>query len=72
MTLQVSAIDSDLQAEFSRFTYFISDGNEEGLFRIDLNSGWITTNKELDREEQQMHELNVEAIDSGSPPKTGM
>ncbi len=67
----MSAIDSDEQAEFKRFTYQISDGNEVGNFRIDPDSGWVTTATRLDREESQSHSFTVVAIDSGFPQKTG-
>ncbi len=68
---QVSAIDSDEQAEFRRFTYRISGGDADGDFRIDSATGWITTNTPLDRETTPTLTFTVVAIDSGSPPKTG-
>ena len=67
----MSAIDSDEQAEFRRFTYRISDGDVDGNFGIDSTSGWITTHGRLDREQQETHMFTVVAIDSGSPPRTG-
>ena len=67
----MSAIDSDEQAEFRRFTYRISGGDVDNNFRVDSTSGWITTHARLDREQQETHTFTVVAIDSGSPPRTG-
>uniref|UniRef100_A0AC35F0G9 Cadherin domain-containing protein n=1 Tax=Panagrolaimus sp. PS1159 TaxID=55785 RepID=A0AC35F0G9_9BILA len=39
----------------------IADGNEEGKFAIDQDSGKITTVAEFDREETDMYTLQIEA-----------
>uniref|UniRef100_A0AC34F2T4 Cadherin domain-containing protein n=1 Tax=Panagrolaimus sp. ES5 TaxID=591445 RepID=A0AC34F2T4_9BILA len=41
--------------------FIIADGNEEGKFAIDQDSGKITTVAEFDREETDMYTLQIEA-----------
>ncbi|XP_035677121.1 protocadherin Fat 4-like [Branchiostoma floridae] len=49
-------------------TYFITSGNSGGNFAIDYVTGWITVDKELDREVTSSYVLTVTAYDGGSSP----
>ncbi|MBZ3877696.1 Protocadherin Fat 4 [Sciurus carolinensis] len=67
----VSAFDSDSIAGWSRFSYFIGSGNENGAFSINPQTGQVTVTAELDRESLPIYNLTVLAVDSGTPPATG-
>ncbi|XP_040330360.1 protocadherin Fat 4 isoform X2 [Herpailurus yagouaroundi] len=67
----VSAFDSDSVPSWSRFSYFIGSGNENGAFSINPQTGQITVTAELDRETLPVYNLTVLAIDSGTPSATG-
>uniref|UniRef100_A0A8C5P425 FAT atypical cadherin 4 n=1 Tax=Jaculus jaculus TaxID=51337 RepID=A0A8C5P425_JACJA len=67
----VSAFDSDSIPSWSRFSYFIGLGNENGAFSINPQTGQITVTAELDRESLPVYNLSVLAVDSGSPSATG-
>ncbi|XP_038648329.1 protocadherin Fat 4 isoform X1 [Scyliorhinus canicula] len=67
----VSAFDSDSVPSWSRFTYHIGAGNEEGAFSIDSQSGQVSVAAELDRESIPVYNLSILAVDSGAPSATG-
>nr|KAF6400970.1 FAT atypical cadherin 4 [Rousettus aegyptiacus] len=67
----VSAFDSDSVPSWSRFSYFIGSGNENGAFSINPQTGQITVTAELDRETLPVYNLTVLAVDSGTPSATG-
>ncbi|XP_024906692.1 protocadherin Fat 4 [Pteropus alecto] len=67
----VSAFDSDSVPSWSRFSYFIGSGNENGAFSIHPQTGQITVTAELDRETLPVYNLTVLAVDSGTPSATG-
>ena len=66
VTVSASDIDSTSNAELS---YSFAEASQN--FQIDEVTGLITTNKLLDREKQEMYEIIVLAVDSGSPQQTG-
>lgn len=51
--------------------YKITEGDPNGRFTIDTSSGIITTTTSLDREEQEVYVLRIEAKDQGVPPQSG-
>ncbi|XP_022237895.1 protein dachsous-like [Limulus polyphemus] len=59
----VVASDSDSDI-FGHITYHIESGNNEGLFRIDKNTGEIFVTRQLDTN-IQMHHLIISATDGG-------
>ncbi|KFO35535.1 protocadherin Fat 4 [Fukomys damarensis] len=67
----VSAFDSDSIPSWSRFSYFIGSGNENGAFSVNPQTGQITVTAELDRETLPIYNLTVLAVDSGIPSATG-
>ncbi|CAH6789163.1 Fat4 [Phodopus roborovskii] len=67
----VSAFDSDSIPSWSRFSYFIGSGNENGAFSINPQTGQITVTSGLDRESLPVYNLTVLAVDSGTPSATG-
>ncbi|XP_072481071.1 protocadherin Fat 4 isoform X1 [Notamacropus eugenii] len=67
----VSAFDSDSVPSWSRFSYFIGSGNENGAFSINPQTGQITVTAELDRETLPVYNLTVLAVDLGTPSATG-
>lgn len=62
--LVVEALDDDV-GENARITYYMNDVAE---FRIDPNTGVVTTVKPLDRESVAGYTLVVTAQDNGIPP----
>lgn len=58
---KVEAIDRDEKPENRKIFYFIVDGNEQGLFSINLRTGVLITNQPLDRENQSFYQLIVKA-----------
>ncbi|XP_023931546.1 protocadherin Fat 4 [Lingula anatina] len=58
---QTTATDRDGDEDVF-LTYDIISGNEDGIFEIS-NSGWITSAKELDREEKDQHLLQIRVTD---------
>lgn len=65
--VQVQATDADIGLN-GRIRYALSEKDlEDGSFLIDPTSGVIRTNKGLDRESVAHYELEVYAIDRGSP-----
>ncbi|XP_075785982.1 protocadherin Fat 4 [Pelodiscus sinensis] len=67
----VSAFDSDSVPSWSRFSYFIGYGNDNGAFSINPQTGQVTVTADLDRETLPLYNLTVLAIDSGTPSATG-
>ncbi|XP_062839712.1 protocadherin Fat 4 [Anolis carolinensis] len=67
----VSAFDSDSLPSWNRFSYFIGNGNHNGAFSINPQTGQVTVTAELDRETLPVYNLCVLAIDSGAPSATG-
>ena len=62
VVLTVTTADPDVGANAeSRFS--IIDGNQDGLFDINQETGEITVNGTLDREDQERHQLRVLAFD---------
>lgn len=63
----VSATDAD-SGKFGTVTYRIAAGNENGLFRIDRNTGEIFVNRphQLSTRNQPYHRLNISASDGGN------
>uniref|UniRef100_A0A8C8E6E3 FAT atypical cadherin 2 n=1 Tax=Otus sunia TaxID=257818 RepID=A0A8C8E6E3_9STRI len=64
--IQVTANDQDMGND-GQVTYSLEaeSGNLRGLFTIDGESGWITTLKELDCEDQEIYRFYVVATDHG-------
>ena len=68
--LQVHATDAD-SALYGNVIYSLTlDSNPNNNFQINPNTGWLQTNKVLDREEIAEYTLTVQAQDQGSPAKT--
>ncbi|KAF7286531.1 hypothetical protein GWI33_004934 [Rhynchophorus ferrugineus] len=63
----VSATDAD-SGKFGTVTYRIVAGNENGLFRIDRNTGEIFVNRphQLSTRNQPYHRLNISATDGAN------
>ena len=70
----VVAEDFDYEPSDRAFTYTILSGNTQSLFKIDKNSGYVSTTGRgtLDRETVPMYNITVGAVDTGSPPETGI
>ncbi|XP_051253136.1 protocadherin Fat 4 isoform X2 [Dicentrarchus labrax] len=66
---QVSALDEDLGVN-SQLTYFIQEGNSDGLFFMTSN-GTFQIVHSLDREKESLYIVTIIAVDSGVPPLTG-
>ena len=49
-------------------TYLIVDGNHDGLFTLDSNTGEVMLIGELDYETQEYHYLSINATDGGNDP----
>ena len=62
--LRVSSSDQDF-GENATASYSIIDGDEDGLFAIDVVTGDISVTGELDFEEEEIYELVVSATDVG-------
>ncbi|XP_017285390.1 cadherin EGF LAG seven-pass G-type receptor 1 isoform X2 [Kryptolebias marmoratus] len=70
--ITLKATDPD-DGEAGRLTYImepIFDNRSKKLFKIDEKTGCITTEKALDREQQDTHMFKVTVTDNGSPPRT--
>ena len=65
----MNATDRDGSAPNNAVFYLIvSGGNDK--FKVDSNTGLITTIGDIDREAQAHYSLVVEAVDKGSPAKS--
>ncbi|EDW54213.1 GM18105 [Drosophila sechellia] len=67
----VKAIDKDVRTQNNQFSYSIINGNLKQSFKIDVQTGEISTASRLDREETSTYNLVIGAIDTGLPPQTG-
>ncbi|KAH3880472.1 hypothetical protein DPMN_004386, partial [Dreissena polymorpha] len=67
IVFNVSATDLD-RAENALLTYRITNGNMGDHFRIEPGLGIIQVNHALDRETQDMYELEITITDSGAVP----
>ncbi|KAH8409560.1 hypothetical protein KR222_008523 [Zaprionus bogoriensis] len=67
----VKAVDKDVRLQNNQFSYSIINGNLKQSFKIDPESGEITTAARLDREDISRYNLIIGAIDTGLPPQTG-
>lgn len=67
--LRIQAFDPD-DGENAKIYYRLSYREERERFPFDIepDSGWIKTNRELDREEQSRYDFEVIAADSGDVP----
>lgn len=66
---RLAATDPD--AGFNgKLVYVIADGNEEGRFDIELETGLLTVAAPLDYEATSFYILNVTVYDLGTPPKS--
>ncbi|XP_003376814.1 putative cadherin domain protein [Trichinella spiralis] len=63
---QFQAVDQDVGAD-GLVTYSIIDGNEDGRWRIDPNTGKLTVQRSLDREQVPRYNLTVAASDGHWP-----
>lgn len=68
----VRAIDKDIKPQNNQFSYSIIGGNHGQAFKVDPQTGDIETAKQLDRETVPVYDLTIGAIDTGSPPQTGI
>ncbi|KAI8511673.1 hypothetical protein Bbelb_107730 [Branchiostoma belcheri] len=66
--VRTTASDDDAGSD-GDVTYFITSGNSDGHFAMDYVTGWITIDKELDREVTGSYTLTVTAYDGGSSPR---
>ncbi|KRZ80520.1 Protocadherin Fat 1 [Trichinella papuae] len=63
---EFQAVDQDVGAD-GLVTYSIIDGNEDGRWRIDPNTGKLTVQRSLDREQVPRYNLTVAASDGHWP-----
>lgn len=71
MVLKVHATDAD-SGRNGDITYQLRNQDDlDGAFSLDADSGKIYTNVKLDREETAFYTLIVEAVDHGTPQRTG-
>ncbi|XP_019645840.1 PREDICTED: protocadherin Fat 4-like [Branchiostoma belcheri] len=66
--VRTTASDDDAGSD-GDVTYFITSGNSDGHFAMDYVTGWITIDKELDREVTGSYTLTVTAYDGGTSPR---
>ncbi|XP_077466669.1 protocadherin-16-like [Stigmatopora argus] len=66
VALYVVAGDAD-KGENGRVTYRMAEGNTDGTFALDPDTGALSIFKPLDREEQEVFNLTVVAEDHGTP-----
>ena len=69
LVLTVEATDAD-EGSNAEVTFSIRDGNAEGAFKIDSQSGEIRTAQLLDRELLDEYNLTIVAQDAGTPTLT--
>ena len=64
--VQIVATDAD-SAENGQFSYSIVSGNDVNHFIIDVSTGALTVNQELDREDIDSYILTIRISDNGNP-----
>lgn len=69
--IATKAVDKDVRIQNNQFSYSIIGGNINQSFKIDPQTGFIETARNLDRETISDYSLAIGAIDTGSPPQTG-
>jgi hypothetical protein len=72
--ITVVAEDNDFEPSDRMFSYVILSGNSPALFKINSKTGYISTTGagSLDRETVSIYNITVGAVDTGTPPETGM
>ncbi|RVE67603.1 hypothetical protein OJAV_G00104590 [Oryzias javanicus] len=68
----VKADDSDSVPSWSRFSYFIDPELNKNMFTINPKTGQVSVAAGLDRETTPVYNLTVLAVDTGTPPATGI
>ena len=68
--ITVNATDADSTSN-AELTYRIADGNVGNAFEIDPETGLVTLEESLDRENVSFYSLTIEAVDGGETPLTG-
>ncbi|XP_024116845.1 protocadherin Fat 4 isoform X2 [Oryzias melastigma] len=68
----VKADDSDSVPSWSRFSYFIDPELHKNMFTINPKTGQVSVAAGLDRETTPVYNLTVLAVDTGTPPATGI
>ena len=68
IVMAVFASDEDFGSDGEIGYYFANESTYKD-FTIDESTGLITTNRLLDREEQEVYHFTVLAVDGGSPPR---
>lgn len=71
LVLTVRATDKDSGRNSQILYQLRSNGDADSAFTLDAESGKIYTNAKLDREETAYYSLLVEAVDQGTPQRTG-
>ena len=66
---RVRAHDADSGGN-AKISYHFSEGNEDGVFSIDPNSGVITLNVDLSNVDHELYEVVVLVRDHGVPPRS--
>ena len=66
----VNATDEDSTSN-AELTYSITDGNQANKFKIDSETGLVTLEASIDRENTSFYSLTIEAVDGGESPLTG-
>lgn len=69
--IAVKAVDKDVRMQNNQFSYSIIGGNTNQSFKVDPQTGFIETARQLDRETIAEYSVLVGAIDTGLPPQTG-
>lgn len=69
--IKIGADDADFGSN-ARISYSINSSNDMSAFVIEPNTGVITTNKKLDRENISNYQLTCEAVDHGHPQLRSM
>ncbi|KAG8438891.1 hypothetical protein GDO86_005181 [Hymenochirus boettgeri] len=69
IVIQLSATDGDTGINGQLF-YVISDGNDDGCFVIDMETGNVFVSSPLDRESTSSYILNITVFDFGVPQRS--
>ncbi|KAM4826977.1 protocadherin Fat 2 [Thomomys bottae] len=65
----LAALDPDVGFN-GKLVYVIADGNDEGRFDLELETGWLKVAAPLDYETTSFYVLNVTVYDLGTPQKS--